>query len=165
MLLTGGQQVEWTHPIDAPRIEAGTTMRPMTPSRVVRNRLLVKVLGKCARQVEPSKVDRLIEDGDSPDFAHGMTALHVPGHCAGQVALPWRRDGGSFFTADACVNRSGLQFAAATEDPRPALTSLARLVKLKFVKACVVHRPRILSSGAQKFRRMNFDTLNLIRTA
>ncbi|QKR99800.1 MBL fold metallo-hydrolase [Sphingomonas sp. CL5.1] len=151
--------IVWAHPIDAPMIEAGTTMRaPMTPSPGLRNLILAKLLSGRVRQVEPTRVDRLLADGESPSFASDMTAIHVPGHCAGQIALLWRRDGGILFTADACVNRRGLTLAVATEDPALALVSLARLADLDFDKVCVMHGPPILRDGAAQFRRTNFDT-------
>lgn len=151
----------WAHPIDAPMIEAGTTIRePMTPSPGLRNAILARLLGGRVRNVETTKVDRLIEDGDSLPFMSDMSAIHVPGHCAGQIAFLWRRHGGVLFTADACIHRGGLKLAIATEDPRLALASLARLATLDFDKACVMHGKPILAGADTQFRRTEFDTFN-----
>lgn len=147
----------WAHPVDAPLIEAGTTgRRPMSASPGLRNRILVRLLGGSVKQVEPTKVDRLLEDGDSPSFAPDMTAIHVPGHCAGQIALLWRRHGGVLFTADACINRRGLKLPIATEDQPLALDSLARLAKYDFDKVCVMHGSPILGGGGEAFRQTRF---------
>ncbi len=149
----------WAHPIDAPMIETGTTMRPpMTPSPGLRNLILGKLLAGRVRQVEPTKVDRWLEDGDSPPFAPDMTTIHVPGHCAGQIALLWRRHGGILFTADACINRGGLKLAIGTEDPRLALASLAKLAAFDFDKVLVMHGNPIMAGGSERFRSTEFDT-------
>ncbi|MGY4398960.1 glyoxylase-like metal-dependent hydrolase (beta-lactamase superfamily II) [Sphingomonas sp. UYAg733] len=151
----------WAHPIDAPMIEAGKTMRePMTPSPGLRNAILAKLLGGRVRNVEPTKVDRLLEDGDTPSFMPDMTAIHVPGHCAGQIAFLWRRHGGLLFTADACINRGRLKLAIGTEDPKLALASVAKLAQLDFDKACFMHGKPIMAGADAEFRRTNFDTFN-----
>lgn len=156
----------WAHPIDAPMIEGGTTMRPpMIPSPGLRNLLLGKFLAGRVRQVEPTKVDRLLEDGDSPSFAPDMTAIHVPGHCAGQIAFLWKRHGGILFTADACINRGGLKLAIGTEHPKVALASLAKLATFHFDKVLVMHGKPIVSGGDAEFRRTEFDTFPKKRKA
>jgi len=149
----------WAHPLDAPMMEAGTTMRePMCPSPGLRNRILAKFLAGRVAQVEPVKVDRLIEDGDSPAFAPDMIAIHLPGHCQGQLAFLWARHGGVLFPADACVNRRGLQLPVGTEDPELALASLARLATFEFDKVCVMHGKPIMNGGSALFRQTIFDT-------
>ncbi|MEG3126113.1 MBL fold metallo-hydrolase [Sphingomonas sp. GB1N7] len=151
--------IVWAHSIDAPMIEAGTTMRePMTPSPGLRNAILAKLLGGRVRRVEPTKVDRLLEDGDAPSFAPDLTAIHVPGHCAGQLAFLWQREGGMLFTADACINRGGLKLAIATEDPKLALASISKLARLNFDKAFVMHGKPIMAAADAEFRRTEFDT-------
>ena len=148
----------WAHPIDAPLIEAGTTgRRPMVASPGLRNRILVMLLGGAVKQVEPVKVDRLLEDGERPSFAPDLVAIHAPGHCAGQIAFLWERHGGILFTADACINRRGFQLAIATEDPALARASLARLAELRFDKVCVMHGPPVMSGGDEQFRQTSFD--------
>lgn len=148
----------WAHPLDAPRMEAGMTMRePMCASPGLRNRILVRILSGKVRTVEPIKVDRLIEDGESPDFAPDLMAIHIPGHCSGQLAFLWRRHGGILFPADACVNRRGLTLPVATEEPERALASLARLATFDFEKVCVMHGKPILQGGAEQFRRTEFN--------
>ena len=149
----------WAHPLDAPMIEAGTTMRePMCPSPGLRNRILATLLAGRVAQVELTKVDRLLAEGDSPAFAPDMQVIHLPGHCAGQIALLWHRHGGVLFPADACINRRGLKLAVGTEDPRLALASLKKLATYAFDKICVMHGRPIMSGGADELRRTTFDT-------
>jgi glyoxylase-like metal-dependent hydrolase (beta-lactamase superfamily II) len=149
----------WAHPLDAPMMEAGTTMRGgMCPSPGLRNKILSKLLAGKVAQVEPVKVDRLLDDGESPSFAPDMTAIHLPGHCHGQLAFLWQRHGGVLFPADAFVNRRGLMLAVATEDPQLALASLTKLDKFDFEMICVMHGKPIMHGGAQQFRLTNFDT-------
>ena len=156
----------WAHPLDAPMIEAGTTMRqPMRASPGLRNAILAKLLRGRVAQVEPVKVNHFLNDGDSPSFAQDLTVIHIPGHCAGQLALLWRRHGGVLFPADACVNRRELMLPVGTEDLQLALASLARLAELEFDKICVMHGSPILAGGAAQFRGTNFDTFKHQRTA
>lgn len=149
----------WAHPADAPMIEAGTTMRVgMCPSPGWRNRIMVKLLAGRHAQVAPVKVDHLVEDGDRLPFLPDLLAIHVPGHCEGQLAFQWARHGGALFTADACVNRRGLTLPVATEDADLALASLSRLAELDFEMVCVMHGEPILSGGSAAFRQTIFDT-------
>ncbi len=149
----------WAHRLDAPMMEAGTTMRqPMCVSPGWRNRIMGRLLAGKIAQVEPVKVDRLLDDGDSPAFAPDLTVIHLPGHCQGQIAFLWARHGGVLFPADACVNRRGLKLPVATEDPRLALASLDRLGGYAFDTICVMHGAPIMHGGAAQLRRTVFDT-------
>jgi len=149
----------WAHPLDAPRMEAGLTMRePMCASPGLRNRILTRILSGKVTTVDPIKVDRMLEDGDSPDFAPDLLAIHIPGHCHGQLAFLWRRHSGVLFPADACVNRRGLMLPVATEEPELALASLAKLAGFDFDKICVMHGKPILQGGAAQLRRTDFNT-------
>jgi len=149
----------WAHPLDAPMIEAGTTMRqPMCPSPGLRNAILARLLRNRVTRVEPTKVDRFLHDGESVPFAPDMTAIHIPGHCSGQLAFLWQRHGGVLFAADACANRRGLKLPVGVEDPDLTLASLARLAALEFDKLCVMHGKPIMRGGSDLLRRTVFDT-------
>ena len=150
----------WAHPLDKPRMEAGMTMRePMCASPGLRNRLLVRILSGRVATVEPITVDHLLEDGDCPAFLPDLMAIHIPGHCHGQLAFLWRRRGGVLFPADACVNRRGLTLPVATEDPQLALASLARLATFDFEAICVMHGKPIMHGGAAQMRKTNFNSI------
>jgi glyoxylase-like metal-dependent hydrolase (beta-lactamase superfamily II) len=148
----------WAHPLDAPRIEAGLTMRDgMHASPGLRNGILAKLLRRRVTAVEPVKVNRLLDDGDSPSFAPDLTAIHVPGHSQGQLAFLWRRHGGVLFPADTCVNRRGLTLPVGTEDPELAVVSLAKLADFDFEMVCVMHGPPITSGGTDAIRQININ--------
>ena len=38
------------------------------------------------------------------DDLDGLQVIHTPGHCAGQVAFLWPREGGVLFVGDAAAN-------------------------------------------------------------
>ena len=141
------------HATDAAIIEAGAGFRPVQASPGLLNKLIKRFILGRVMQVEPTRVDRHLADGESPPFAPDLTAIHAPGHCAGQVALLWRRHGGVLFTADACTNQRGLQLAAATEDIGMAYRSLARLARLRFGIACFGHGAPIMAKADERFRR------------
>ena len=148
----------WAHPVDAPLIEQGVTgRRPMYASPGLRNRIMTRLLSGRLRQVEPTKVDRLLEDGESPSFAPDLMAIHAPGHSAGQIALLWKRRGGILFAADTCVHRSGFKMIVATEDPALARATLDRLKLFSFDAVCVMHGSPVMSGAGEAFRRSSFD--------
>jgi glyoxylase-like metal-dependent hydrolase (beta-lactamase superfamily II) len=147
----------WAHPVDAPIVESGAGFRHIEASPGLRNRILTKLLYRLVTGVEPTKVDRFIEDGDSLPFLSDLIAMHLPGHCAGQIAFLWRRHGGVLFTADTCVNRFGPKLPVAIEDLTLARKSLAKLSKFDFEKICFMHGQPILSGGDRIFRQTSFD--------
>ena len=142
----------WAHPIDVPIIEAGTGFRGGYASPGLRNKVLTMVLKRIILKVQPTHVDRQLEEGESLPFLPDMSVIHAPGHCAGQVALLWRRHGGVLFTADTCVNMPKMRLAVATEDQDLALASLAKLARYDFEMICFMHGKPIMSGGDKAFR-------------
>ena len=59
------------------------------------------------KRVAPVVIDEPLSDGEIVPIAGGFEIIHVPGHCAGQVALMWR-GGRMLFAADVCMNVMGL---------------------------------------------------------
>ena len=147
-----GAQI-YAHGADAPIIEAGGPFRPMRAAPGLRNRIVVAVLNKVSGHVAPAHVDHLLQDGVAVPFDDDLVAIHVPGHCAGQVALRWNKGGGVLFAADACINRKEMALAAAQEDLGEARRSLAKLAGLRFEVACFGHGPPIMAGADQQFRR------------
>jgi glyoxylase-like metal-dependent hydrolase (beta-lactamase superfamily II) len=144
--------VIYAHADDAPIIEAGNGFRKAIAAPGLRNRIMFKILGRLVTTVEPTTVDQLIADGDSFPFDRDLKAIHIPGHCLGQIALLWNRDGGVLFTADACINRGGMKITAAIEDLEETRRSLAKLAGLKFKYACFGHGAPILVDADKAFR-------------
>lgn len=54
------------------------------------------------------RIDQHIADGETLPLLGGLHAIHVPGHCAGQVALLWQ--GGRLLLAgDTFINILGVR--------------------------------------------------------
>ena len=85
-------------------------------------------------------------------FAGGLTAIHVPGHCAGQLAYLWPQHGNVLFAADSCSNMMGLGWSLGYEDFDEGKRSLKELAALDFRVACLGHGNAILQGAAGKFK-------------
>jgi glyoxylase-like metal-dependent hydrolase (beta-lactamase superfamily II) len=143
----------YMHPADAAMVRAGETRRPMSAGPGILNALVFQILVRTApRSIEAAEIEWEVDDGDELAIAGGMRAIHVPGHCAGQLAFLWPRHGGVLFAADACANPFRLSLSPAYEDLAEGRRSLAKLAALEFEVACFGHGRPILRGAAQKFR-------------
>jgi glyoxylase-like metal-dependent hydrolase (beta-lactamase superfamily II) len=79
--------------------------------------------------------------------------IHTPGHCAGQVAFLWPREGGVLFVGDAAANTLGLRLSISYEDLALGKRMLAKLAALPFSVALFGHGRTIASGAAEKFAR------------
>jgi glyoxylase-like metal-dependent hydrolase (beta-lactamase superfamily II) len=64
----------------------------------------------CLKDLLPiprTTVDRNVGDGEVMDDLDGLQVIHTPGHCAGQVAFLWPREGGVLFVGDDAANTLG----------------------------------------------------------
>ena len=147
---TGAQT--WMHALDAPIAERGSGFRPMRAAPGLLSRLLFLLVWRRDATVRPARIDHLVEDGDVLPLAGGLTVMHAPGHCAGQVALLWR-DRGVLFAGDACSNVLGLGGPIGYEDLEEGQRSQERLAGLDFQIACFGHGRAIRSRAADRFRR------------
>lgn len=146
--LTGAEAI--MHPIDADMIRDGKAARPLSPSPGFVNGLIVKFLiPKGPRDVEPATIDREVADGEP--IPGGLRAIHVPGHCAGQIALFWPGQGGVLLAADACANVFGLSLSPVYEDLAEGRRSLAKLAALSFETAVFGHGKPIKSGASKRF--------------
>jgi len=93
----------YMHAVDAPIAESGQGFRPMKPAPGFRTGLLFRLFVRI-RPVEGARIEHHIEDGQTLPFASDLRAIHVPGHCAGQIALLWGQHGGVLFAAG-CVQQ------------------------------------------------------------
>ena len=142
----------WANNVDKPIIEAGRGFRPLKASPGLRNKLVAWLILGRVKEVEPTKVDGSLADRDHPAFAPELTAISVPGHCAGQLAFLWAPSGGLLITADACINRRGLQLPAGTEDIAEVRRSLVKPASLTFNVAAFGHGPPINAGADAVFR-------------
>jgi glyoxylase-like metal-dependent hydrolase (beta-lactamase superfamily II) len=148
----------YMHPIDAEMIRQGKTMRPVVPAPTMLSRLVYRLMVQFVPlekfNVEPVQIDRDVVDGQELAVAGAIRAIHIPGHCAGQLAFLWERHGGVLFAADAAANGgSGLVISRVYEDFAVGMQSLAKLSALTFENACFGHGRPILGGAAQQFRQ------------
>lgn len=139
----------WMHPLDAALVREGKTMRGVRPAPGLMNRLVAAIMRVAAPSgVSPTEVEHTVSEGNTPPFAGGLEVLHIPGHCAGQIALPWPRYGGVLIAADAAANNAfpwqrGLGYPPIFEDLEEGKRSLERLMitplpssTMRFAAAC-----------------------------
>src|SRR5436309_3233459 len=90
----------------------------------------------------------LLDTGEG--LAGGVRAIHVPGHCAGQLAFLWPEHGGVLIAADAAANVFGLAPSPLYEDLAEGMRSLSRLSAFDFEVACFGHgRPITTGAGGR----------------
>jgi glyoxylase-like metal-dependent hydrolase (beta-lactamase superfamily II) len=145
------------HPADGPIITAGGGFRPLQVTPGVVNwlvwRLFIRPILRRFARVDPTPVDHTLYDGQVLPVAGGLTVLHTPGHCAGQVCLLWPRHGGVLVAADAAANVFGLGLSVTYEDQTEGERQLRRLAALDFQVACFGHGKAIIGDAASQFRR------------
>jgi glyoxylase-like metal-dependent hydrolase (beta-lactamase superfamily II) len=142
----------YMHPIDAAMVRKGEASRPMTPSPGLLRKLMYRLfIPKKPTPIEPCAIDQEINDGTELPIAGGLKAIHIPGQCAGQIALLWpqRR---LLIAADACANMPTFGWALCYEDIEEGRKSLRKLAALDFDAAVFGHGGPIKSGAAQKFR-------------
>ena len=118
----------------------------------VLNGVLFRLFIRLDRVVEAAPIEHPVEDGQQLPIAGGITAVHVPGHCAGQLVFLWGQRGGVLFAADACSNMMGLGWSLGYEDFEQGKKDLSKLSKLDFQVACFGHGRPILENASRKFR-------------
>jgi glyoxylase-like metal-dependent hydrolase (beta-lactamase superfamily II) len=91
------------HPVDAAMVREGKARRPLRPSPGLFGFLISRLalLGG-SRQIDAAPIEHEANDGDT--LAGGLQAIHVPGHCAGQLAFLWPKHGGVLIAADAAAH-------------------------------------------------------------
>ena len=97
----------YMHALDAPLAESGGPFRPMTPGRGLIPRVAFPLVWRPNERMEPFRIDRLLVDAETLPLAGGLRVVHVPGHCAGQVAFLCLR-GRLLIAGDVCMNIFGL---------------------------------------------------------
>jgi glyoxylase-like metal-dependent hydrolase (beta-lactamase superfamily II) len=138
------------HPLDAALVREGKTTRPLKPAPGLLNAAICRFfLPGASQEIERAKIEYEAEDGAT--LAGGLRAIHVPGHCAGQLAFLWPEQGGVLIAADAAANVFGLTLSPMYEDVDEGRRSLSKLAGLEFAVACFGHGKPILSEASQRF--------------
>lgn len=142
------------HPLDAAMVRAGQALRPLKPAPGLFNAFVCRFLVPSAPTVvEAAEVEHEVSDGERLPIAGGLQAIHVPGHCAGQLAFLWPEHGGVLIAADAAANAFGLALSPLYEDLAEGQRSLAKLAALDFEIACFGHGKPIKSGATTQFRK------------
>ncbi|SIO32779.1 Glyoxylase, beta-lactamase superfamily II [Singulisphaera sp. GP187] len=142
------------HPADAALVRAGKALRPLKPTPGLINALVCRLMVASApTEVEATEVEHEVDDGDILPIAGGLHVVHVPGHCAGQLAFLWPEQGGVLIAADAAANVFGLALSPLYEDLAEGQRSLAKLAALEFEAACFGHGKPIKRDAAARFRK------------
>ncbi len=144
----------YMHRADAALVRTGRAMRSFNPAPGLLNRVLFRIfVPRGPVGIEPAEIDHDVQDGEDLPAAGGIRAIHVPGHCAGQLVFLWPKHGGVLFAADAAANVMGLGLSVGYEDLEMGKRSLAKIARLNFEVACFGHGRSIRRGASAQFRR------------
>ena len=147
----------YMHPVDAEMVRAGRATRPMRPGPGIFNHLLFRLFMARRRAapttIQPTSIEREVQDGEELPIAGGIRAIHTPGHTAGHLSFYWPHQGGVLFVGDAAAHMFGLGYAPFYEDIQQGQQSLARLAGRDFAVACFGHGKALIGGAAARFRR------------
>ncbi len=141
----------YMHPADAAMVTQGRPQRPVKPPPGFLSPLLYRLFWH-SEPVEPTEIEHEIQDDATLALAGGIEAVHVPGHCAGQLAFFWPQHGNVLFAADTIGNMVGLGWSIGYEDFVEGKRSLAKLAQRDFAVACFGHGNAIVHEASHKFR-------------
>jgi glyoxylase-like metal-dependent hydrolase (beta-lactamase superfamily II) len=149
--LTGA--VAYIHPLAATVLRGDETGRPLRASPGLLNRLMFGAfVPHPPWNIPPVHAEHEILDGDIIPVAGGIRAIHVPGHCSGQLAFHIMRGGGVLLAADAAANILRLDLMPGYEDVVTGRRSLAKLAAFRFEVAGFGHGAPILRDAEARFR-------------
>jgi glyoxylase-like metal-dependent hydrolase (beta-lactamase superfamily II) len=66
----------------------------MNPAPGLVTGMMFQMFVRPVERVEPATVEHHVHTQEVLPVAGGLTTIHVPGHCAGQLAFLWPRHGG-----------------------------------------------------------------------
>ncbi len=156
-LKTATRSQAYMHPADAQLVREGKATRPtFTAGPGLFNQIFFRLVVARAGNIgiEPAAIEHEVLDGDELAASGRIQAVHIPGHCAGQLAFLWPEQGGVLFAADAAGHMMGnLGWSIGYEDLAEGKRSLAKLASLDFQVACFGHGTPILHNAAQEFHK------------
>jgi glyoxylase-like metal-dependent hydrolase (beta-lactamase superfamily II) len=141
----------YMHPLDIPMAESGGPFRPMTPAPGLLRQIMCRLFFDPDERVEPVAIDQPLSPGEILSIAGGIEVIHVPGHCAGQVAL-LRRPGRMLFAGDVCMNLMGLADPVGFENLDEGRASQRKLAGLSFDAVGFGHGKPIGRDASVQFR-------------
>jgi len=144
----------YMHAQDADMVREGKTLRPYQPGPGLINYILTRLIsGNTPSNIEACEIDYELSNDEVLPFGDGIEAIHIPGHCAGQLAFLWRKHNGVLFVADAAKNIFGLDYSFIYEDLDEGKKSLRKISNLKFGTAVFGHGKPIFKNAAQRFQK------------
>ena len=141
----------YMHALDLPMAESGGPFRPLIPAPGLSRRLMCKLFFHPDERLEPVAIDQPLTAGEILPIAGGIEVIRTPGHCAGQVALLWRR-GRMLFAGDVCMNVIGLGDPVGFENLNDGRASQRKLAGLSFDAAGFGHGAPIARDASTQFR-------------
>ena len=138
------------HSVDAAMVHDGKARRPLSPAPGLFNAFLCRFfLPGAPTEIERAEIEHQVQDGET--LRCGLRAIHIPGHCAGQLAFLWPQHGGVLIAADAAAHVFGLALSPMYEDLAEGRRSLSKLAALDFEVACFGHGKPIRSGASMRF--------------
>jgi glyoxylase-like metal-dependent hydrolase (beta-lactamase superfamily II) len=141
----------YMHPFDIAMAESGGPFRGLKGAPGLLGPVLCRLFYNANERVEPLVIDQTLVDGETLSIAGGIEVIHVPGHCAGQVALLWQ-PGRMLFAGDAASNILGLDDPIGFENLEEGRASQRKLASLSFEAAGFGHGKPITSNASTRFR-------------
>jgi glyoxylase-like metal-dependent hydrolase (beta-lactamase superfamily II) len=142
----------YLHPLDIPLAESGGPFRPLRAAPGLLRRVLCKLFYHPDTRLEPVAIDQPLTAGEILPIAGGIEVIHVPGHCAGQVALLWHA-GRMLFAADVFSNIMGLGDPIGFESLEEGCASQRKLASLSFDAAGFGHGGAIVRDASAHFQK------------
>jgi glyoxylase-like metal-dependent hydrolase (beta-lactamase superfamily II) len=124
----------------------------MSPAPGLLRQVMCRLFYDHNERVAPIAIDRPLADGEVLPIAGGIEIIHVPGHCAGQVALLWR-PGRMLFAGDVCMNLMGLGDPVGFENLEVGRASQRKLAGLSFAAVGFGHGNPIAKDASARFRK------------
>ena len=142
----------YMHAADVSLAETGGPFRHMTPAPGLIRKVMLRVVFDEKEHMEPFRIDQHIADGETLPLAGGLRVVHVPGHCAGQVAFLWKNTR-LLIGGDAFINILGVGDPIGFEDEAEGRRSQRKLAALDFDAACFGHGKAISSGAKEQVRK------------
>lgn len=140
----------YMHPLDIPMAEGGGPFRPLRAAPGLLRQVMCKLFFDPDERLDPVVIDQPLTDGEILPIAGGIEVIHIPGHCAGQVALLWR-PGRMLFAGDVCMNLMGLGDPVGFENLNDGRASQCKLASLSFDAAGFGHGAPIAHDASRRF--------------
>ncbi|MCJ2059206.1 MBL fold metallo-hydrolase [Methylobacterium sp. J-048] len=142
----------YMHAADVQLAESGGPFRPMTPGRGLLPSILFRLVWKPDERMEPFRIDQHIADGETLPLAGGLRAVHLPGHCAGQVGFLWQGQR-LLIAGDVFMNNLGLDDPVGFEDEAEGRHSQRKLASLAPQAVCFGHGRAITKDTIARLER------------